>query len=91
MPRMVALKRVYYPSGGRGGKEYQPGEKFDVDNTKFAESLRLVGKAKIVPDDPVQTTKTETREMTASDVDVTDTEQEPQTRRYRRRDMVAED
>lgn len=89
MPKMKALVRVY-----RDGREYKPGELFEPRDVKDAVLLERSKQAVRVAEDApldVSSAKTETRQMQAEPEVTVAEATESQPRRYRRRDMMAQD
>lgn len=52
MPRMIALKRIYYPKGTGTGREIAVGEEFDALSDRDADRLLKVRYAKLADDAP---------------------------------------
>lgn len=82
--KVKALQRIYY-----GGREYNPGDKFDTYADTEAEAMVLVGTVEYAKEETPAPKRTRmTVEQVAERAAETDAELP---RRYNRRDMRAED
>lgn len=88
--RMVALKKIYYPKGG-GGKDILPGEEFDTLSDRDAHALTKVRLAKTAEQSTYRTASQTAERPKAAPVPVVNvTDDMPNKRVYKRRDMTAE-
>lgn len=96
--KLVAMKRLRYPSGPEG-KEYQPGQEFTALSDRDAKALTLVRAARAVDAPAPKSAAKASPEpiaaqpnlLTTASMKAEDEAPTPAPRRYRRRDMQPED